>query len=242
MITFEELNALVGTDDRRYIDIDEFFDEMFLSDEDISDRKEFTKELEDELFNALALLFLFLQFGTVTGVETVKGIVERAFLNTVNRFTQADSELTLYASTFSENFVDTAVKNAEKYKLFDDSEKKSTDDYRKTAYFFSQVRARLNAADSANAVFNHDEYRLQKTLGKTYKKWNTIRDGHERRTHGVVDGTIIPIDELFHVGDALMRYPHDIEMAGEFPEEIINCRCSAEYLTTEEFKAISRDS
>ena len=236
MITFDELNVLASKDKRRIIDIDAYFDEMEIDEEEKENRKEFAKRFEDELFIALALLFLFLEFNAETGIETAKRTVERALLNTINAFTQADSALTLYAPVFADNFVDTAVKYADEYKLF--SESATDEDLQKAAYYFSHVRARLNAADTANAVFGHEEFVMQKRAGKKYKEWMTIKDGKERMTHGEADGTIVPIDEYFHVGAALMMYPHDVECG--HPEELINCRCSVAYLTEEEFKAISR--
>ena len=66
--------------------------------------------------------------------------------------------------------------------------------------------------------------------GKTHKQWVDIRDNKERNTHRKVGGTIIGINELFDVGDARMRYPHDVELALDNPEEIVNCRCSINYL------------
>lgn len=242
MLPFDELNRLVKPDDSRNIDIDRYFDEMDLSDEEKENRKEFTRQLRDDLFEALALLFIFLEYNTLTGIETVKRIIENALLTQINRFSQADSDLTIFCSTFAENFVETAVRNAERYQLFDDDKKKSKSDLRKAAYYFSEVRAKISAADTANGVFNHDLYREAIRKGKTYKEWVTIMDGKERRTHADVNGTIIPIDELFHVGAAVMRYCHDFEMASEHPEELVNCRCQTIYFTTEEFQNVSRDS
>ena len=237
MITFDELNALTNKDKRKIIDLESYFEEMEIDEEEKEERKEFARRFEDELFVALALLFLFLEFKTETGVETAKRTVERSLLNTINTFTQADSTLTIFASVFADSFIDTAVKYAEKYKLFKESATES--DYQNVSYYFSQARARLNAADTANGVFGHIEFVEQKRSGKRYKKWDTIMDGRERRTHNEINGTIIPINEYFHVGAALMRYPHDIE-CGHI-EELANCRCSVEYLAEAEFKAIARD-
>lgn len=235
-LQFDELNSLIGNDDKRNIDIDRYFDEMDLSEQDREVRKEFTRLFEDELFTALALLFLFLQYGTETGIETTKLMVERSLLNAINRYTQANSELTEFASQFSENFVDVTVRNAEASGLFDDVEQKDEKVLRKVAYFFSHVRARLNAADTANSVFNYENYREAVEDDMAYKQWITMQDERVRKTHSEVDGVIIPIDELFQVGNAQMRFPHDWDMAEDFPEELISCRCQVQYLTREQIQ------
>ena len=236
MIAFDELNALVGQDDKRRIDIDRYFDEMDLPESDKENRKAFATRFENELFTALSLLFIFLEFKTETGIETVKRTIEQSLLNAINTYTQADSELTMFASDFAENFVEVTVRNSEG--LFDESGKPDESLLKKIAYFFSEVRARLNAADTANSVFNYEEYREAVESGAQYKQWNTMRDERVRKTHAEVDGVIIPIDEYFEVGAALMRYSHDMDCG--HPEELVNCRCHTSYLTREEFTKISR--
>lgn len=235
---FDELNALVRKDDKRNIDIDRYFDEMELPQSSKEVRKEFAKLFSDELFMALALLFVFLQFQTTTGIETAKRTVERALLNTINIYTHANSELTEFASRFSEQFVDVTVENAEKYGIFDNSVSKNEKELQKVAYFFSEIRAKFNAADTANSVFNYEDYREAVEDGKQYKQWVTMKDERVRKTHSEVDGVILPIDGLFQVGKAQMRFTHDADMAEAHPEELINCRCVTKYLTREQFRSI----
>ena len=235
---FDELNALVRKDDKRNIDIDRYFDEMELPQSSKEARKEFAKLFSDELFMALALLFVFLQFQTTTGIETAKRTVERALLNTINIYTHANSELTEFASRFSEQFVDVTVENAEKYGLFDNSVSKNEKELQKVAYFFSEIRVKFNAADTANSVFNYEDYREAVEDGKQYKQWVTMKDERVRRTHSEVDGMIIPMNELFQVGKATLRFPHDWDMGEGHEEELINCRCTINYLTREEFNSI----
>lgn len=159
-------------------------------------------------------------------------------MNAINTYTHANSELTEMASQYAEQFVNTTVENAEKYGLFDESKEISDKDLQKVAYFFSEIRAKFNAADTANSVFNYDEYREAIEDGRQYKQWVTMKDERVKRTHSEVDGMIIPMDELFQVGNAQMRFPHDWDMAADFPEELINCRCTINYLTREQFNSI----
>ena len=80
--------------------------------------------------------------------------------------------------------------------------------------------------NETNTLFNHEQFRQAKSDGLLYKKWLTMKDERVRKTHAEVDDTVIRIDELFHVGDYYMRYPHD-PTAGV--EEVAGCRCVVEY-------------
>ena len=95
-------------------------------------------------------------------------------------------------------------------------------------YWYSQDRARFNAENEANDVFNYDEYRQAIFDGKTRKEWISMRDAHVRKTHAEVDGEVLPIEEPFLVGTSLMRFPKDASL-GASDDELIGCRCSARY-------------
>ena len=69
-------------------------------------------------------------------------------------------------------------------------------------------------------------YAIIKTSGKQYKVWYAELDNRTRDAHAEIDGITIPIDELFHVGNDDMRYPHDYNAS---PQNIINCRCVCRY-------------
>lgn len=59
-----------------------------------------------------------------------------------------------------------------------------------------------------------------------YKTWLCTMDRRTRPTHWLVDGTTVPLDAQFEVGDVLMTGPHDPTAP---PEETINCRCTLVY-------------
>lgn len=64
---------------------------------------------------------------------------------------------------------------------------------------------------------------------KPMKEWRTVGDERVRKTHVKMNGVLIPVDQLFHVGQkSLMRFPTDTSFGADL-EEIINCRCSAIY-------------
>lgn len=95
-------------------------------------------------------------------------------------------------------------------------------------YYTSVERAMNLAANEANSVLNQKDFDEYKALGYTRKQWITEKDERVRPTHIEVDDVIIPIDDLFLVGNALMPYPHYIPCG--HPEEVANCRCSVEYI------------
>ena len=93
-------------------------------------------------------------------------------------------------------------------------------------YYFSDERALLIAQNEANTAYNHRDYIEAVKTGKNYKRWITEHDERVRPTHASVDSVRIPIEEMFHVGNDDMRYPHDWNAS---PENIINCRCVCIY-------------
>lgn len=93
-------------------------------------------------------------------------------------------------------------------------------------YYFSKERALLVAQNESNTVYNSFDYQTAKKSGKKYKTWKAEIDNRTRLWHEEVDGVKIPIDEMFQVGEDLMRFPHDYTAS---PENIINCRCTCIY-------------
>lgn len=94
-----------------------------------------------------------------------------------------------------------------------------------TPYMTSAERSILIAETETNNVANYDGYEEAKANGATEKVWVTMMDNKVRPTHMAIDGMTIGIDDLFEVGDALMRFPCDEEMAYDSPQETVNCRC-----------------
>jgi len=62
------------------------------------------------------------------------------------------------------------------------------------------------------------------------KTWEAILDGKERDTHFEADGQVVRVEENFTVGNSQLRFPGDSSQGAE-AEEVINCRCSATYLS-----------
>lgn len=96
-------------------------------------------------------------------------------------------------------------------------------------YMTSTDRSITIAETETNNVANNDEFEEAKANGATMKTWVTERDNKVRLTHTEVDGTTIPIDDMFQVGMAQLMFPCDEENGYDSPDEIVNCRCHLEY-------------
>ena len=98
-----------------------------------------------------------------------------------------------------------------------------------TPYMTSTERSILIAETETNNVANHDELEEAKANGKTEKTWVAFHDNKTRETHRDVDGTTIPIDDMFQVGMAELMCPCDEINGYDNPEEVCNCRCHLIY-------------
>lgn len=203
----DELNNLK----RRSVDPKTYFGEMDLTQEEIEKRIEFT-EKANEIFDLILVLLLT----NPDGYEEYKYRLETELTSLIGKYAIQDNYLIDYAMSFSENFVDIAMK------------------HRGEDWYFSSDRALFNAENSANDVFNYDEYQKAIAAGKKYKKWVTEHDAKVRDNHRLVAGKVIPIKDFFTVGETKMRFPKDMEYAIDAPQETIHCRCTVKYLDNKE--------
>lgn len=217
--TFEKLNEIAGKKKQKHIDIDRYFDEMELPELDAEMRKQYARRMDEILFAILALLFMMLKRNVYDNIPAIKNKLADDLLRLTEEFTPPDTAMQDYIYRYSENFIQVTVLKAQLYT--DDQEEK-------LAYWFSEDRSIYNAENEANTIFNYDDFRIAKEQGMTQKQWLTMRDERVRETHSHIDGTIIPIDAFFRVGDSLMRFPKDTEFCDDI-SEIANCRCYARY-------------
>lgn len=217
--TFEKLNEIAGKRKQKHIDIDRYFDEMELPELDAEMRKQYARRMDEILFAILALLFMMLKRNAYDNIPAIKNKLADDLLRLTEEFTPPDTAMQDYIYRYSENFIQVTVLKAQLYT--DDQEEK-------LAYWFSEDRSIYNAENEANTIFNYDDFRIAKEQGMTQKQWLTMRDERVRETHSHIDGTIIPIDAFFQVGDSLMRFPKDTEFCDDI-SEIANCRCYARY-------------
>lgn len=207
---FDEINKLYKP---RSIPYDKYFGDMELTGNQIRERISFSEDTEDTLLFILVLIGLLGDYG-VPDNERVKQTIETLaieYRGVIERYTAIDDYLENYVSEFANGFVTTTIEN------IDD------------AWYTSNDRAMFDAENEANTILNYKDYLGAISQGYTQKEWRTFRDNRVRKTHKAVDGKTIGIKDYFVVGKALMRFPHDYQLASDHPEELISCRCVLEY-------------
>lgn len=198
---------------------EQYFAKMDLSKEQVEKRLQYT-EKANGLFDVILILLLTMNERGETNFFYAKSLLESWILSLVAEFTTPDDYLMDYATDTAYNFVDTTNKHIDE------------------PWYTSSDRALYNAENGANDVLNYTEYKEAIEAGKTEKRWITEKDNRVRKSHKAVTQKPIPILEYFRVGMAQMRFTKDYELAAAFPEELVNCRCTIEYLPkTEERKS-----
>jgi len=209
----------------RSIPYDEFFGKMQISRDKMLERIELAEDIED----LMLLLFVILP-EYADRVDELKQSTYNDLVNIVSERAVVDNELDEHLKKLTNEVIDVSVKHlndVENKKPQESDNAKAKADTQ--SYWFSQDRAIVIAENEANSVFNHSDFVDAIRLGYTKKRWLTELDEKVRPTHIVLESEEIDIDDLFVVGESLMKYPLDTSY-GASAEEIINCRCVCEYL------------
>lgn len=227
LTNFDELNTLSTTettkDDRRKatrkkIPIHDYFENMQISEEE--------KEKRVRLANLLLadVLFLFALSKRNQDHHYLSEAFQKRYLSSVKKVTEPDQKMQRYIRKVCDSIVDTTLKG-QKGGLLADSKANQPRD----PYAVSMDRATNVAENEANTILNGDEYNAAIKNGCTKKRWTSYKDERVRADHADVDGQVVEINRPFHVGEYMMMYPKD-DSLGAGLEEIVNCRCSVEYL------------
>lgn len=188
---------------------EQYFGDMDLTDEEKEKRIEVAEDLDDLMLFIFALISLMRESNAVDN-DYIALQINNRYMAILQGYMGIDKYLEDYIRQFSNTFIQTT---------FD-----SIDD----DWYLSADRSRFIAENESETTWNYDEYRQAIESGKTRKQWVDIMDKRERKTHREVGGTVIPIEDVFVVGDSLMRYPKD-NLYGTETKEIINCRCTIKY-------------
>lgn len=210
MRLFDEVNNL---SEDEIIDIDTYFDEMELPDEEKEKRKEFSENMVDIMLFIFALFSVMQQYNSVNK-QFIIGQLQSKYSELVLQYMDIDKMVDDYIQKFSEEIVDTTLK------------------YPNEEYYLSNDRATLIGVNEANSIIGYRQLQEAKEKGYTRKTWITEGDKKVRETHREVDMQEIPLFDYFVVGNSLMLYPHDnVSEYGRNAEakEIVNCRCSVVY-------------
>lgn len=234
LTNFDELNTLSTTettkDDRRKatrkkIPIHDYFENMQISEEE--------KEKRVRLANLLLadVLFLFALSRRNRDTRYLSETFQKRYLSSVKKVTEPDQKMQRYIRKVCDSIVKTTLKSG-----LDDGKKQGealTDSdaikVSQDSYAVSIERATSVAENEANAILNGEEYSNAVKNGCTKKRWKSYRDERVRADHADVDGQVVDISRPFRVGKYMMMYPKD-DSLGAGLEEIVNCRCSVEYI------------
>lgn len=204
----DELNVLMEYG--RSEPFETYFGDMNLTEEEKKRRIEVAEGLDDLMLFLFALIAFMVESNSIDK-DYIALQVSNRYEAILKHYMGMDSYLSDYIGRFAKTFIQT------------------TFDRINDTWYLSADRSRFIAENESQSIWNHDEYRRAIEGGKTKKQWIDIGDKRERKTHKEVGGTVIPIDDVFAVGDSLMRYPKD-ESMGASANEIINCRCSIKYI------------
>ena len=209
MNDFEELNN-IEVSKHRSIPYEEYFGEMDLSDEQKEKRISFAEQMDDVMLFIFALFTVYRSYEMEPSYSFIVNELVDEYKLVAGNYTEIDKHLNDYIEEFSNNIVETTIKN------------------QSDPYYMSDDRASYVAENEANTTLNYVQFQEAIKSGKTQKEWVDMRDRRERKSHLKVGGTKIPIRDAFVVGNSLMMFPKDDSLGAE-ASEIINCRCSVKY-------------
>lgn len=200
IFSFDEIEKI------RSMPYDKFFDEMEITKEQKEERIDFSKKFEDDMRFLIMLILIMQETGQIEAEKAAEQF-EMRLLEWVALYVALDDEIKAYITDFCLSTAETTANHI--------TEK----------YYVSEDRIRFVSENAALDFLNNADFQKARAANKQYKTWHTIMDGKERATHHRENLTTIPIDNYFLVGEALMRYPHDMAVAYLHPEEVVNCRC-----------------
>ena len=100
----------------------------------------------------------------------------------------------------------------------------------------AQYRANMIARTETHGAANYGSDEAAKQTGLPLsREWISAQDERTRPTH-VIAGKQPPVsmDGTFKVGDADLAFPGDPDGGADYPEEVINCRCTVAYIVDDE--------
>lgn len=204
--TFDELKSIRTELDELSAarEIEQYFSEMDLPEEEIELRIQVANDFQRFFRN----LFLLMLTGEALREKYIDDI-RSEYIRICDRYDLIPNMV--HIDRLAETIVDNTLQNID------------------TEWYTSIGRSVNIAETETNNSANYDDLQDAIESGLTQKTWVTMRDNKVRDTHVALDGATIGIDELFQVGDAEMRFPCDEEVAFDYPEEIVNCRCTISY-------------
>lgn len=207
MRLFDELGGFYGID---LMSIEDYFDEMNLSEEEKNKRKAFSREFLEAMLFIFSLISVMQEKSYIDKKYAIQQMQSKYFELTKKYGIESDDYVNDYIYNFSEEIIGITFNHVDE------------------EYFLSNERALIISENESNSIFNYNQYSDARINGKTRKRWVTEGDNKVRKTHKQVDLEIIPIEDTFVIGNSLMRFPKD-EYYNPEPQEVCGCRCTIEY-------------
>ena len=212
LLEFDKLNTIslieIPEERKRSEPYETYFGDMYLTEQQIEDREEAARKMEEPLRNWLLLILIGLATGLVLYEEARQELLDNLIAQNI-----AEVE---YLEMMTRDITDSTRRN-------------KNDDW-----YFSEDRVIFISENEANTIMNGTEFQEARNRGMTRKQWIGMKDKRERETHNLMNDMILPIDEYFHVGEAQCLYPKDVispyTTLPEHPEELVNCRCQIRYM------------
>jgi len=217
-LEFDELN-----------EFEKYFEPMEISAEQKSKRVEIANAIYDAILFFFSAIKVFSKNGNYTK-EYYANMLYGKLDETITEHTGIDSALREYIKTLAQEVANTTYEKIfhKSNPSFNGVDNTALSEERETNYWLSESRAFFIATNEANTILNYSDYIEAIESGKTMKRWLTMRDEKVRMSHYLIDGTEVDIEDVFYVGNSVMRFPHDFEYCTD-PNEIIRCRCAVEY-------------
>ena len=214
---FDQLNNLgyqlvpledVPEESRRSEPYDEYFGDMYQTEEELDNRMNTARQMEEPVRDYLTMLLILTLMN-----EQQNYIARDEFVQTLSENGIGDEE---YRFNLADDLYDSTMRHAD------------------DLWYWSEDRVLFISENEANTIEGAKEFALAKMRGMSRKQWKGMGDRRERRTHTELNDVILPIDEYFNIGHARGLYPKDVmspqSTLPSHPEEVINCRCSVLYL------------
>lgn len=194
-------------DNRNIIPIEEYFDDMYLTESEKEERKDLAKNLYVILSAILTIIKANEVLKNPHDTEYYKDYITSNLEIVFDNVFGPGSYRSLIEN-FANEFVDSTMRHID------------------TPYFTSDDRAIVNAENQSNSIYNRRQYDNAVRDGKTKKKWVTMHDKRVRKAHEEADGQEIDINKPFEVGGEELDFPCD-PLAGA--KNTVNCRCICLY-------------
>lgn len=197
----DKLNNLTRDNARSFYDT--FYDDLEISQEDKEKRKKLAEEIDEVYFWLFSYVAMLLAAGLTIDEESLITSVEYRLYDLEDVNVRYVSE---HITRLATETVQTTVEHKDE------------------EYFLSDERAINIAAGEAHTFYEYKELQDAWENGKTKKTWRAIIDKKTRKTHRELNGTTIPIPDLFEIDGSQLACPRDSEHGAEL-KELASCRC-----------------